>query len=234
MKLAVLQPAYFPNLQSLAQIALADVVVWGDSFLYKKHDTINRTRIKTVAGPLWLTVPVLSKGKRQQVVSHVKMDSNQDWRQAHVNSLRVNYQNSPYYFFMADEMNDLLQREWESFNELLFQSILFLCKKMRLTCEFVKSIDLPVVKDRSDRVLEWVKACGCDSYLVKTEDEKWIDRSLIEKNSCPVFSMKFTHPKYHQLFGGFIKNMSGLDLLFNEGEKSRSILLKSVQICEEK
>jgi hypothetical protein len=35
---------------------------------------------------------------------------------------------------------------------------------------------------------------------------------------------EFTPPVYHQLFGGFEANLSILDLILNEGEKSQKIL----------
>ena len=34
----------------------------------------------------------------------------------------------------------------------------------------------------------------------------------------------FSHPKYNQLYGDFIKNMSIIDLLLNEGPNSSKIL----------
>lgn len=222
-KLTVIQPAYFPNIETLCQIAAADVVVWGDTFLYKKHDTINRTRIKTVSGPQWLSIPVLTKGKEQQLIGDVKIDPNHVWKNTHLKSLEVSYQNSPYYFFLADEIKNLINQEWIGLNELLFQSTFFLCRKMRLKTDFIHSTELPHIKNRSDRVVEWVKSCDCDSYLVRQEDEKYVDRSVIERELY-IKILNLTHPRYHQLFGEFLQNTSGLDLLFNEGELSKSIL----------
>jgi len=201
-------------------------VVWGDTFLYKKHDTINRTRIKTVSGAQWLTIPVLTKGKEQQSINNVEIDPNHFWKNTHIKSLEVSYQNSPYYFFLADEIEKLINQEWIKLGELLFQSIRFFCQKMRLKTDFIHSSDLSHVKDRSERVIDWVKSCNCDSYLVRQEDERYIDRSVIEKD-IHIETLKSTHPQYHQLFGEFIQKASGLDLLFNEGESSKSILKKS-------
>jgi hypothetical protein len=138
----------------------------------------------------------------------------------------VSYQNSPYYFFLADEIENLIRQEWNDLNELLFQSTIFLNQKIRLNKTIVRSHKLPKIQNRSDRVVEWVKACDCDSYLVHQRDKKYIDFSVLTKK-LHIDVLKFTSPHYYQLFGDFIQNTSGLDLLFNEGELSKSILLKS-------
>lgn len=232
MKLTVLHPAYFPNIKMLSRIASADVVVWGETFIYKKHSTMNRARIKSVSGPQWLTVPVLTTGKSQQLIHDVLVDSEHAWRHTHLKSLHVCYQNSPYYFFLADDVQEILNREWINLNALLWQSVLFLCKKTRIMREFVKSSDLLAVKNRSRRVVEWLKQCGCDSYVIVPDELPFIDTDYIEKNGYSIYQQNFLQPRYHQLFKGFVSDLSGLDLLFNEGEMSKSIILKNTSISK--
>ena len=189
---------------------------------------MNRTRIKTASGPKWLSIPVLTKGKKQQRLYEVLFDQNHQWAGSHLKSLQVSYQNSPYFFFLADEISEFIQQRWSIVDDLLFRSTEFLCKKMRLLTMLVKSRDLPVVKDRSQRVVEWLRECGCYSYLVRPKDEQFVNRDEIENHDLSIETINFTQPHYHQLYSGFVPNLSGLDLLFNEGELSKSILLKSV------
>ena len=54
----VLQPGYLPWLGFFDQFRRSDVFVYYDDVQYDKHGWRNRNRIKTQAGPLWLTVPV--------------------------------------------------------------------------------------------------------------------------------------------------------------------------------
>ena len=51
MILTVIEPAYFPPLSYFAKVIASDVIIWADSFQFKKHSIINRTSIKTVSGP---------------------------------------------------------------------------------------------------------------------------------------------------------------------------------------
>ncbi len=223
-KMTVIQPSYFPNIQTLCQIEAADVIVWAESFLYKKQATINRTLIKTVAGAQWLTIPVLTKGKEQQRLMDVQIDPHHHWKSNHLKSIAVSYQNSPYYFFLADELKKLIKQEWMALNDVLFQTTVFLCANIRLKKTFLKSSDLPDVQNRSERVVAWLEASGCGNYLIPQHEAKFVEPHVIEKYNYHVTTMTFSPLRYHQLFSEFVENASGLDLLFNQGEQSHYIL----------
>lgn len=203
--------------------------MWADTFIYKKHSAINRCQIKTVNGSMWLTIPVKTKGQFQQLVKDIEIDNKSIWSKAFIRSLEVNYQNSPYYYFLADEINNMLKQDWVKLNALLFESMSWILKKMRISCQFIKSGDLPIVRDRSHRVNSWLSYCGCSSYLIFPQEEKLIDIPFLNMQSVVVEKVYFTHPVYHQLYYNFIEFMSAIDLLFNEGEQSRQIIREAVK-----
>ena len=228
MKLTVLQPSYFPNLAALSRVLLADVVVWADTFLFSKQGTINRTRIKTVSGPTWLTIPVLVRGKPKQRIRDVRIDPEHSWRHTHLKSLEVSYRNSPYYYFLALELEDIFNQSYEKLNPLLWNSFMFLSHKIRLSAECVHAHHLSKVRDRSQRVVAWLKETGCDTYLLAEEEKQFIDVTAIQQQGWTVQTFCFQHPRYHQMFQTFDPDLSALDVLFNEGELSRTILMNAV------
>ncbi len=229
MKLTVLQPCYFPDLVALFRVLLADVVVWADTFLFSKQGTINRTRIKTASGPAWLTIPVLSRGKPKQQIRDVRIDPEHRWRHTHLKSLQVSYRNSPYYYFLSPELEDIINQPYTKLNPLLCNSFMFLCHKIRLSAECVHAQQLPKIRDRSQRVVAWLKETGCETYLLAEEEKQFIDVTAIQQQGWNVQSFSFQHPRYHQLFQTFEPNLSALDVLFNKGELSRTILMNAVK-----
>ena len=228
MKYTVIQPAYFPDIRTLARMYAADVVVWADSFVYTKHSTINRCQIKTANGAQWLTVPVLAKHEQQ--ISDVLVDQQHFWKRTHKKSLEVNYQNSPYYFFFADTLNEMIDRSWSFINELDVQSTRFLNKKLGGPAKMFFSTDLPQAEDRSLRVVQWAEATKCEEYLVEKADLSYIDSNWIKCGGVNVTTVQFTHPQYSQVFGDFYESLSALDLLFNMGESSRMVLKSAITI----
>ena len=230
MRMTVLQPGYFPSLKVLSRAAASDVVVWADSFTYIKQATINRARIKTAAGFSWLSIPVLTKGAKNKLIRDVAVDREHHWPKSHLKSLQVNYQNSPYFYFFAEELHRLLYAESSLLNDLLLASTRFLFKKFRLDAGLIAGHKLPAIKDRSQRVVSWAKECGCDDYLVEKKDLAFINSNAIFSAGVKISEFDYIETEYHQLFHSFITNLSGLDLLFNEGEMSRLILKNSAAI----
>ena len=64
--------------------------------------------------------------------------------------------------------------------------------------------------------------------VVDDDDVQFFNPHELHKQNVGVEIYGFEHPTYFQLFNNFCRDLSGLDLLFNEGEMSRSILFKSI------
>ena len=75
MIVAIHQPNYLPWLGYFYKIAKCDMFVLLDNVQYAKNSFINRNKIKTPQGELWLTVPVKSKGRFGQLIKEVEIDN---------------------------------------------------------------------------------------------------------------------------------------------------------------
>lgn len=228
MILSVIQPSYFPSVSMYGKILVSDIVVWADTFLFKKGSTINRMKIKTIDGGRWLTVPVLMHGLAAQQIKNAKIDNHSAWAKNHLRALQNNYCNSPYYFYYIDELQDIYNHKWEMLAELLEFSMQFLQKKIPLETRFVHGSRLPVIVDRTARVVSWLKESGCDTYLFEPHEQMLFDQNKVREQGFSLKHFTYHAEKYHQQFSGFQDSLSALDLLFNEGEMSASILKRSI------
>ncbi len=223
MILTVIRPAYFPTISVFAKALVADVIVWADSFQYEKHGNMNRTLIKTVDGARWLTVPVLSKGLGFRSISAVQIDNSRSWQKGHLRTLELNYQMAPYFYQYWDELEDLFSQQYESLSELDLRSTIFVFRALGMKKSIIKSSELPQVKDRSERVIAWMKECQCQDYLFAQQEMSLINTTRIEKVGFKTTVLRLAPVTYHQQFRDFLHQLSILDLLFNEGEQSFSI-----------
>ena len=62
MRIAIVQSSYIPWKGYFDLINSVDEFVLFDDVQFTRRDWRNRNRIKTAAGPAWLTIPVHSKG----------------------------------------------------------------------------------------------------------------------------------------------------------------------------
>ena len=83
MILTAHQPVYLPWLGLFHKIALADAFCYFDNVQYQIKDFNGRNKIKTINGPIWLTVPVKSKGYRDKKINDIEIDNSQDWSKKH-------------------------------------------------------------------------------------------------------------------------------------------------------
>src|SRR5262249_35075232 len=82
--LVVLQPGYLPWLGFFDQMRRSDVFVYYDDGQFDKHGWRNRNRIKSPAGPLWLSVPVLHHGRGQPRIVDAEIDTRTAWARKHI------------------------------------------------------------------------------------------------------------------------------------------------------
>ncbi|MDZ7262053.1 MAG: WbqC family protein, partial [candidate division KSB1 bacterium] len=198
----------------------ADIFVLADDLQYTSHGLINRARIKNARGWQWLTVPVLTAGRGLQKINEVRIDPSRNWALKHWKSLYVNYKNAPYFEWYEEFFKQLFHSRWKYLVELNITAIEFICQALGIKTSLFRSSRLPKAREINQRLVKWLKHLGCDTYLVEETYRQYLKMPLFEE----VRFITFQPPVYHQLFGSFIPNLSVVDLLFNEGEKSREVL----------
>src|SRR3989442_9826531 len=111
MKVAIHQPQSLPWLGYLAKWAAADVFVFLDTVQYEKNGWQNRNRIKTAAGPQWLTVPV--HARLGTPIDAVGVDTAQPWRERHLRAIENAYARAPYLARHHHALGPLYAAAWE-------------------------------------------------------------------------------------------------------------------------
>jgi hypothetical protein len=232
LKFAVIEPAYFPPPFYFAKVLCADVLVWADSFQFKKGSFINRAPIKTVSGKQWLTVPVFSKMTAGQKINNTVIDNHQNWQNRHVRTLEVNYRQSPYYPFFSDAIANVINGQYQTISGLLVKSRDFLFSQLKIDKKLTPGSQLPHVQDRTERLMAWLKECDCQSYVYYEQERPLFDAPMVLKQGIRLFTCRHEPQKYHQIFDGFLPNLSVLDLLFNEGEQAHAIIRQGMSMRE--
>ncbi len=220
MKLAAHQPAYLPSISYYEKIGQADIFLLADDLQYSTHGNLNRSQIKTFEGPHWLTVPVYSKGRQKQPLPQVEIDQHQAWAKNHVRTLDMNYQNSPYYELYRDELEAILMKSWSKLVDLNIFLINYLLNQLFFKPKLVKFSEFKVSGTTDERVMTILKKLNCDTYLVEEKYRPFIDLTGFQAAEITVQFMDVKPFQYYQQFQGVIKDLSVIDLLFNEGEAS--------------
>ena len=111
MILTAHQPVYLPWLGLFHKIAMADLFISFDQVQYLKKDWNNRNKIKSYKGPIWLTVPVLSKGHYQKCICDIEINNSLPWARKHWRTINTSYAKAPYFRKYADFFEDLYHQK---------------------------------------------------------------------------------------------------------------------------
>ncbi|MDD5681498.1 MAG: WbqC family protein [Candidatus Omnitrophica bacterium] len=222
--IAIQQPNYVPWQGFFYKIMKSDVVVLLDGVQFSKDSIINRNRIKTSTGEMWLTVPVLTKHERNQSINETRINNAVDWRRKHWNAIRQNYVKSPFFNEYASLLEDIYKNEWEKLAELNTVLIKTMAACLGLEKDFIKASALNAAGKSTDLLVSICKETGGNVYLSGESGKKYMDDRKFEEAGIKIKYAGFKQPVYKQLYGDFIPNLSALDLLFNCGADSRKIL----------
>ena len=225
MRAVILQPGYLPWLGFFEQLQRADIFVIYDDVQFDRRGWRNRNRIKGPDGELWLTVPVIQKGRFGQKVSEVVIDDNHPWRRKHIESLRRCYSRAPYFKRYFPPIADIIRRPFQKLVDLDI-SLIYLLAEMtgQPVSKFRRSSELGVTGGRTSRLFNICLALGADEYYTGAAARAYFDMKLFSNAGIKVEFQDYRHPVYPQLFGDFIPYLSVLDLLFNTGDSSGEII----------
>lgn len=174
---------------------------------FQKQSYRNRCYIYGANGSLMLNIPLV-KGRNHTLIKDKKISYDSDWRTLHWRSLEACYRSSPFFEFYEEEFRPFYEGA-----------------KMNFLLDFNEALE---VKIAGILDLEYSKT-QTESY-VQLPDENDFRKLLHPKNESVLSKIEF--PEYIQVFGGkygFLKNLSIIDLLFNEGPHAKEYL-KNINI----
>ena len=206
---ALLSIAYLPPVQYITKFLAHESVYIEMHENFQKQSYRNRCVIYGANGPLTLVIPVKKKRGRNNIITDIRIDYDTDWQNIHWKSLVSAYQNSPFFEFYKDELNQLLFNSEKSLVDFNLNLLNHILKLLNLNETYSMSED-------------YLSDSEVHDYRQSVNPKKRLQRP--DRSFQPV--------KYQQVFiekFGFIPNLSVVDLIFNEGPNSHHILEASIK-----
>lgn len=221
MRIAIIQSCYVPWRGFFDLISRCDEYVIFDRAQFVKRHWHNRNRIKAAAGPAWLTIPVISKGRYEQPIDEVEIA--EPWVEKHWRAIELAYRRAPFFGTLAPIVRGWYDR---AAKEALLTEVnaIFLAEIVRLL-----GIGTRIVRDtayaaggtKTERLLAIVRAAGADRYLSGPSAKAYFDEPVFANAGIAVEWMSYQgYVEYPQLYGTFEPAVSVLDLLFNVGPEA--------------
>lgn len=228
MKVALMQPYFFPYLGYFQLINSVDEFVIFDNAQYVRRSWMNRNRILNEhKESSYLTVPV-SKAPRETKIKDIVINQHVNWQEKIFCKLRI-YKNAPYYPQVVEFLNDCFQTSNTHLSELNTTLLKKTCDLLRIDTDItILSERLPAIES-ANRADEWgikvSKALHATTYInaIGGRDlycqQKYQDHGLVIKFIKPnLFS-------YKQFDQQFVPGLSIIDvLMFNDVNAIKEML----------
>ena len=228
-RVAIMQPTYLPWSGYFGLMQSVDVFVLLDSVQFARRSWQQRNQIKTVNGAQWLSVPVQSKGRRDQLICEVELDISSGFAPTHRRSIEMSYAKTPHFKQYATTLLPLLNNTSPLLVDLTIGLILQLKEELGITSQVLRSSKLNSSGSKAELLATLCKQVDATTYISPPGSKEYLDRSdAFKEIGVPVQYYEFKHPEYPQPFGEFLPYMSVIDMLFNCGSaQSRDLILNS-------
>ncbi len=223
MKVAIHQPHYLPWLGYVAKWAAADRFIFLDTVQYAKNGWQNRNRIKTAAGPQWLTVPV--RARLGTPIAEVTIDAGQPWARRHLRAIELAYGRAVGWDRHAESLRTFYEQPWRELATLAVANARWLAGALGIATPSRLASELRVTQtDPTERLVDLCRAVGASAYLAGPDGVKYMDVKRFRQAGIEVRAQAYEHPVYPQLHGAFVPFLSGLDLLLTTGADALAVV----------
>lgn len=224
-RVAIMQPTYLPWSGYFGLMQAVDVFILLDSVQFARRSWQQRNQFKTANGVRWLSVPVRSKGKRDQLICEVELDKSTGFATTHRRSIELSYGKTPYFSQYANNLLPLLNNGSPLLADMTIALIQQLKAQLGIETRVLRASNLSGSGAKADLLASLCRQVGATAYISPPGSKEYLDESdAFEQLGVPVRYFEFKHPEYPQPFGKFIPNMSIIDLLFNCGDRSLELI----------
>jgi hypothetical protein len=226
-RIVILQPSYMPWIGYFDQILKSDHFVFLDDVLYTKNDWRNRNKIKTSNGTEWLTLPINMKNRitKKLLIKDIEIKNPQILTK-HLKTIELNYKKAKYFNEFYPLLEKLFKKNHILLSELNIQFVYLVLDYLGIkNKKFSRSSELKIDrKNSTERLVAICKFLKATHYLTGDSAKNYLDEKMFSDNKIKLEYHNYKHPRYSQLWDEFIPFMSIVDILFNEGKKTKKIL----------
>ena len=239
MKLAIMQPYFFPYVGYFQLIANTDQFIFFDIVQYNKRSWMNRNRIlhpNKLDDFSYISAPV-AKHDNGSLIRDININNDGKWQNKILSQLDVYKKlKAPLYNEVKQVVEEVLSKECNTLLDLSIQSTQAICDYMgiELNYEIASKMNLDIgnVSQPGDWALEISKHKKASEYINPPGGYDIFDEKKFLENNIKLSFLKSSLSPYKQSWlKSFISGLSILDvLMFNNKDELIKLLLNDFNI----
>ena len=224
MKLAIMQPYFFPYIGYFQLINAVDKFVFYDDVNYINRGWINRNRILINNEAHYLTVS-LKESSQNKTINQIEFIDN---RRKMLKTIQLAYKRAPFYKDASPVIEECFDFDTNCISALNIHSILEVCKYLEVKTIFERSgRKYPETKPlgRTERIVSICKSNNVNTYINAIGGKEIYAKKDFEKQGIELLFLKPEIVEYKQYGNLFQPWLSIIDvLMFNNQSKIKEML----------
>ena len=225
-KIAIMQPTFLPWIGYFSLIDYVDEFIILDHVQFNRRSWQQRNKILLNNNEFLITIPVYTKGLANQSISNVKISHNSKENLNKIfKTITFAYSKTIFFNDYQEELYNILTSEKDSLINLNLNLIKWGCQKLGITTPILKSSDLKIEGKKEELLVNLCIFRQATNYISPPGSKNYLtDNYIFKENKIILEYFNYQHPIYTQQSKEFIPYLSFLDILFNNGLDSLSII----------
>jgi hypothetical protein len=233
MRLAIMQPYFFPYIGYFQLIAAVDLFIVYDNIKYTKKGWINRNRILQNGKDVMFSLP-LKRGSDHLDVRERELMANFK-RDKLLNQFKGAYRCAPYFEETFPLLEQIMGYDDVNLFRFLHHSIVKTCEHLGITTEISISSGIAIDHDlrNQDKVLAFCEAVGASTYVNAIGGIGLYSREMFRKRCVDLKFLQSRPFEYAQFGGAFVPWLSIIDvMMFNSVDVIKECLRSNYALIE--
>ena len=226
MKVAIMQPYFFPYIGYWQLINAVDKFVIYDDVNYIKGGWINRNRI-IINGRVQFLSMRLKGASPNKLINEVCVSYDNLWLDKTIKTIEMSYHKAPYFKESFGVITEALNNGEGNLGEYLTYIIRILCDYLDIQTKIVLSsgLDKDNLLKGQDKVIDICKMMKADCYINSIGGIGLYDKDAFENEGIHLKFLNSENIEYQQFSDEYEHNLSIIDvLMFNGKEKTENFL----------
>jgi len=239
MKIAIMQPYFFPYIGYWQLIHASDIFVLFDDVQYIRKGWISRNRIlKPGEGWQYIHFPV-NKHSKQDLIRSIYIHQNKDWKSLILKQLEHYKKRAPYFIETHNLVDDILTGINENnlnVTKLNFHIINIICKriglKRKITISSEQCFDYSRVNDAGEWALRISEQMKADTYINPISGKNLFNKNKFKQSNIKLSFLIPDTITYNQ-YRNFEPSLSILDMMMFSGIEGVKENIKKYSLVSE-
>lgn len=214
MKIAIMQPYFFPYIGYYQLINSVDTFYCYDNVAFIKKGWINKNKIISNGNEYSFTIPLKNVSQNRNINEHFVSDEFSKWKENFYKTLYNTYNKSPHYSDVLSIVEASLNNT--NVSDITYCSLEMVCKYIGINTTFKKSSEIVgLTSTKGQKLIDICHIVGADTYINSIGGQALYTKEQFKKNNIDLFFLHCNDPCGYT---------SMIDLLMKNGKETKNLI----------